>query len=86
MPAINNNATRSEVRRYYDELRWKPLPITRDIGLRDAKEHETGTVLIKDTWFVHAGLRPDDALVGERDHDGKPLPEFIGAQPEDDPT
>jgi hypothetical protein len=42
-------------------------------------------VLIEDTRFVHAGLRPDGVFLGERDHDGEPLPEFIGARPEDLP-
>jgi len=40
-------------------------------------------VLIEDTRFVKAGLRPDGVFLGERDHDGDPLPEFIGARPED---
>jgi hypothetical protein len=40
-------------------------------------------VLIEDTRFGHAGLRPDGVFLGERDHDGEPLPEFIGARPED---
>ncbi len=40
-------------------------------------------VLIEDTRFVHAGLRPDGVFVGERDHHGDPLPEFIGARPDD---
>jgi hypothetical protein len=40
-------------------------------------------VLIEDTRFVHAGLRPDGVFLGERDHQGDPLPEFIGARPED---
>jgi hypothetical protein len=42
-------------------------------------------VLIEDTRFVHAGLRPDGVFLGERDHDSEPLPEFIGARPEDLP-
>lgn len=42
-------------------------------------------VLIEDTRFVHAGLRPDGVFLGERDHDGEPLPEFIGARSEDLP-
>jgi Fic/DOC family len=41
------------------------------------------TVLIEDTRFTSAGLRPDGIFVGERDHEGDPLPEFIGARPED---
>lgn len=41
------------------------------------------SVLIKDTRFVFPGLRPDGVFVGERDHVGDPLPEFIGARPED---
>jgi hypothetical protein len=40
-------------------------------------------VLIEDTRFVRAGLRPDGVFVGERDHHGHPLPEFIGARPDD---
>jgi hypothetical protein len=40
-------------------------------------------VLVEDTRFVHAGLRPDGVFLGERDHDGEPMPEFIGARPED---
>lgn len=40
-------------------------------------------VLIEDNRFVRAGLRPDGVFVGERDHNGDPLPEFIGARPDD---
>ncbi len=40
-------------------------------------------VLIEDTRFIHAGLRPDGVFLGERDPSGAPLPEFIGARPED---
>jgi hypothetical protein len=40
-------------------------------------------VLIEDTRFIRAGLRPDGVFLGERDHHGDPLPEFIGARPED---
>ena len=40
-------------------------------------------VLIEDRRFVKAGLRPDGVFLGERDHNGDPLPEFIGARPED---
>lgn len=41
------------------------------------------TVLIEDTRFTQPGLRRDGVLLGERDHDGDPLPEFIGARPQD---
>lgn len=41
------------------------------------------TVLIEDTRFTRAGLRLDGIFLGERDHEGDPLPEFIGARPED---
>lgn len=37
-------------------------------------------VLIEDPRFVHVGLRPDGVFLGERDHIGDPLPEFIGAR------
>lgn len=40
-------------------------------------------ILIEDTRFIHPGLRPDGVFLGERDHNGEPLPEFIGARPED---
>ena len=39
-------------------------------------------VLIEDTRFVQVGLRPDGVFLGERDSDNNPLPEFIGARPE----
>ena len=40
-------------------------------------------ILIEDTRFVRAGVRPDGVFLGERDQQGGPLPEFIGARPED---
>lgn len=40
-------------------------------------------ILIGDTRFVCTGLRPDGVFLGERDHHGDPLPEFIGARPSD---
>jgi hypothetical protein len=40
-------------------------------------------VLIEDTRFVRAGLRSDGVFLGERDHNGDPFPEFIGARPQD---
>jgi Fic family protein len=39
--------------------------------------------LIEDTRFVRAWLRPDGVFLGERDDGGDPLPEFIGARPDD---
>lgn len=42
-------------------------------------------VLIEDTRFVRAGMRSDGVFLGERDHEGDPLPEFIGARPADLP-
>ncbi len=40
-------------------------------------------VLIEDTRFTRVGLRPDGVFLGERDPQGDPLPEFIGARPAD---
>lgn len=40
-------------------------------------------ILIEDRRFVRVGLRPDGVFLGERDPQGDPLPEFIGARPED---
>ena len=37
-------------------------------------------ILIEDTRFVQPGLRPEGVFLGERDHNGDPLPEFIGAR------
>jgi hypothetical protein len=42
-------------------------------------------VLIEDTRFVRPGLRSDGVFLGERDHQGNPLPEFVGARPADLP-
>ena len=41
------------------------------------------TVLIEDTRFTQAYLRPDGVFLGERDPESDPLPEFIGARPQD---
>lgn len=41
------------------------------------------TVLIEDTRFTQAGLRQDGVFLGEGDHEGDPLPELIGARPQD---
>ncbi len=41
------------------------------------------SVLIEDTRFTRTGLRPDGVFLGERDQDGDPLPELIGARPDD---
>jgi hypothetical protein len=41
------------------------------------------SILTEDTRFVRAGLRPDGVFLGERDHNGYPLAEFIGARPGD---
>jgi hypothetical protein len=40
-------------------------------------------VLIEDMRFTRIGLRPDGVFMGERDHHGDPLPQFIGARPAD---
>lgn len=42
-------------------------------------------VVIEDTRFVRAGLRRDGVFLGERDHLSDPMPEFIGARPDDLP-
>ena len=43
-------------------------------------------VLIEDSRFIKAGLRPDGVFLGERDRNADPVPEFIGARPEDLPS
>ena len=40
-------------------------------------------LLVEDTRFVRAGLRPDGVFLGECDHLGDPFPEFIGARAQD---
>ncbi len=42
-------------------------------------------ILIEDSRFVRPGLRTDGVFLGERDLDGDPLPEFVGARPADLP-
>jgi Fic family protein len=40
-------------------------------------------VLIEDRRFIPPGLRADEVFVGQRDDQGDPLPEFIGARAQD---
>lgn len=40
-------------------------------------------ILIEDNRFVQSGLRTEGIFLGEHTPDGEPLPEFIGAKPED---
>ena len=40
-------------------------------------------ILIADNRFIQPGLRTDNVFIGERAHNGEPLPEFVGAKPED---
>lgn len=40
-------------------------------------------ILIEDNRFVQGGLRTEGVFLGEHTFDGEPLPEFIGAKPED---
>jgi len=53
------------------------FPLTRNEIIR------LQNILIKDKRFTQIGLRKDGVFLGERDNDGYPLPEFIGARPED---
>ena len=39
-------------------------------------------ILIDDTRFTQAGLRTEGVFLGERTTDGEPIPEFIGARPD----
>lgn len=41
------------------------------------------SVIIEDARFTKAGLRKKGVFLGERDMYGDPLPEFIGARPDD---
>ena len=42
-------------------------------------------ILIGDDRFTPIGYREDGVFLGERDHNNEPLPEFIGARPQDVP-
>ena len=53
------------------------LPVTKDELTR------LHGILIEDNRFVQAGLRRDCVFLGERTYDNEPLPEFIGAKPND---
>ncbi len=53
------------------------FPISKDEIIRLQK------IVIKDTRFTRMGFREDGVFLGERDADGSPLPEFIGARPDD---
>jgi len=39
-------------------------------------------LVIKDLRFTHPGFRDEGVFLGERDNEGSPLPEFIGARPD----
>ena len=43
-------------------------------------------ILLADSRFVKVGLRDDGVFLGERGWNGEPLPEFIGARPDDLPS
>lgn len=53
------------------------FPITKEEIVRLQK------IIIEDTRFTHIGLRKDGVFLGERDAENNPLPEFIGASPDD---
>lgn len=40
-------------------------------------------ILIEDTRFIQPGLRREGVFLGERDHNYDPVPEFVGARPQD---
>lgn len=40
-------------------------------------------ILMEDDRFARVGLRPDSVFLGERDREQNPMPEFIGARPQD---
>lgn len=42
-------------------------------------------ILIEDDRFTEIGYRTEGVFLGERDHEDSPLPEFIGARPDDLP-
>ena len=52
-------------------------PISLDVMVRLQEE------VLADTRFVHRGVRDDGVFVGGRGRNGEPLPDHIGARPED---
>jgi hypothetical protein len=52
----------------------------RPLGLTELERLQG--LLFGDDRFVRIGLRSDGVYLGERDREGKPLPEFIGARPD----
>lgn len=52
-----------------------PLQLSEIVRLHD--------VLIGDSRLTHIGLRPDGVFLGERDFNGDPVPEFVGARADD---
>uniref|UniRef100_B3EPF7 Filamentation induced by cAMP protein Fic n=1 Tax=Chlorobium phaeobacteroides (strain BS1) TaxID=331678 RepID=B3EPF7_CHLPB len=53
----------------------RPLSMTEILNMHGA--------LIQDHRFVTAGFRTEGVFLGERDRNGEPQPEFIGARPQD---
>jgi hypothetical protein len=53
------------------------FPVTKEEIVRLQK------IIIEDTRFTHIGFRKEGVFLGERDSENNPLPEFIGARPED---
>lgn len=53
--------------------------------LNQSEIYRLHQIIIGDTRFTQIGYRSEGVFLGERDHDGDPLPEFIGARHEDLP-
>lgn len=53
--------------------------------LNQTEIYRLHNILIGDDRFTQVGYRAEGVFLGERDHNNAPLPEFIGARPEDVP-
>ncbi len=53
--------------------------------LNEAGIYRLHRILIGDDRLTPIGYRKDEVFLGERDHNNEPMPEFIGARPEDIP-
>lgn len=51
--------------------------------LNQTEVYRLHRILIEDDRFTEIGYRTEGVFLGERDHDDSPLPEFIGARPDD---
>jgi Fic family protein len=66
------------------EERWlRAVQQVGRVALTEKELNRLHEILIEDRRFVKTGFRDEGVFLGQRTVDGNPLPEFIGAKPED---